>query len=386
MKDIKKILIITDTYVGWPGGSERHLHNFLTSISDDFQVEVIQMTPTGNPMLADGPLVERPNVTLYSRPLMNVKSKKMFSLILELWLLIRKKEIQLVVSYHEKSDIVNFVLKLLPGTSFETVSSKRDMGFKLDGTLKRLMHIITPKLKNITAPSKSITKQMVDEYDISECDTHVIPNGVHLSTYSVTTDKTRITLKNKLGLPTNVRVMTSVGWLKPVKGHKYLLEAFSLFSKKNSTPWILVLLGGGELEDELKVQANNLCISDSVIFAGFQDNVQDWLGASDLMVSATLSEGLSNALIEATATGLPIVATNVGGNPEVVEHGFNGLLVDKEDSLALANAMWKTVNNNEQYLEMCKNSRIKAERDFSNNVMVKRLETLYEQLIGYRND
>ena len=384
MKDIKNVLIITDTYVGRPGGSERHLHNFLTSVSDDFQVDVIQMIPTGNPMLADGPLVERPNVTLYSRPLINVKSKNMINLIIELWFLIRSNKIKLVVSYHEKSDIVNFILKLLPGISFETVSSKRDMGFKLEGTLKRLMHIITPKLKNITAPSQSIVKQMVEEYRVSESNAHVIPNGVHLATYNVTTDENRIVLKESLGLAKDVKIMTSVGWLKPVKGHQYLLEGFSLFIKENSQKWILVLLGEGELEKELKEQAVRLCISDYVIFAGFQDNVQDWLGASDLMVSATLSEGLSNALIEATATGLPIVATNVGGNPEVVEHGFNGLLVDKENSLALSTAMDKIVSNNEDYIEMCKNSRIKAERDFSNDAMVSRLEHLYEQLIGSR--
>lgn len=384
MKDLKNVLIITDTYVGRPGGSERHLHNFLTSVSDDFHVDVIQMIPSGNPMLADGPLVERPNVTLYSRPLINVKSKSMINLIIELWLLIRSNNIKLVVSYHEKSDIVNFILKILPGISFETVSSKRDMGFKLEGTLKRLMHIITPKLKNITAPSQSIVNQMVEEYRVSESNAHVIPNGVHLATYNVTTDANRIVLKEGLGLDKDVKIMTSVGWLKPVKGHQYLLEAFSLFIKQNSQKWMLVLLGEGELEKELKEQAVRLCISDYVIFAGFQDNVQDWLGASDLMVSATLSEGLSNALIEATATGLPIVATNVGGNPEVVEHGFNGLLVDKENSLALSTAMDKIVSNNEDYIEMCKNSRIKAERDFSNDTMVSRLEHLYEQLIGSR--
>lgn len=384
MNTLKKILIITDTYVGRPGGSERHLHNFLTSISDDFKVDVIQMIPAGNPMLADGPLAERPNVTLYSRPLIDVRSKRMFFLVIELWKLVRRNEISLIISYHEKSDIMNYVLKLLPGISFKSVSSKRDMGFKLKGNLKRLMHFITPRLKNITAPSKSIARQMIDEFGIPENDTHVIPNGVDLVTYKVSTPEVRLSLKNKLGLNSNSKIICSVGWLKPVKGHKYLLDAFSLFRENNSENWILVLLGAGELEDDLKEQVKRLCIQGNVIFAGFQDNVQDWLMASDLMVSATLSEGLSNALIEATATGLPIVATNVGGNPEVVEHEFNGLLVNKEDSLALCNAIKVLANDNDKYLAMSKNARIKAERDFSNDVMVSKLELLYTKLIGSR--
>ena len=382
MANSSNLLIITDTYVGMPGGSERHLYNFLTSISDDFQVDVIQMIPTGNPMLQDGPLVDSPNVILHSRPLTNVRSKDMLLLVVELWRLIRAKKIRLVVSYHEKSDILNYILKLLPGCSCQTVSSKRDMGFKLEGGLKRLMHFVTPKLKNITAPSQSIAKQMVEDYRTLERNTHVIPNGVDLTAYNISTDSVRIELRDKLKLPQNVRIMSSVGWLKPVKGHKYLLEAFSTFTKASSQKWILVLLGEGELEEELKDQAKELSILDDVLFAGFQDNVQDWLGASDLMVSATLSEGLSNALIEATATGLPIIATNVGGNPEVVEHEFNGLLVESEDSSALCHAIEKIVSNEKKYAAMSKNSRIKAERDFSNDIMVNRLEMLYKKLIG----
>jgi glycosyltransferase involved in cell wall biosynthesis len=211
MNTLKKILIITDTYVGRPGGSERHLHNFLTSISDDFKVDVIQMIPAGNPMLADGPLAERPNVTLYSRPLTSVRSKRMFFLVIELWKLVRRNEISLIISYHEKSDIMNYVLKLLPGISFKSVSSKRDMGFKLKGNLKRLMHFITPRLKNITAPSKSIARQMIDEFGIPENDTHVIPNGVDLVTYKVSTPEVRLSLKNKLGLNSNSKIICSVG-------------------------------------------------------------------------------------------------------------------------------------------------------------------------------
>ncbi len=382
MSNIKRLLIITDTYVGVPGGSERHLHNFLTSISDDFKVDVIQLIPTRNPMLVDGPLAERSNVTLHSRPLIGVRSKKMLYLIIELWRLIKKNEINLVISYHEKSDIINYILKLLPGISFISVSSKRDMGFKLEGSLKQVMHFITPRLKNITAPSHSIAKQMIDEFAIPKHNTHVIPNGVDLATYKIATTENRKELRNILGLPKNSRVISSVGWLKPVKGHQYLLEAFSLFTKNNPGEWILVLLGEGELEDELKAQAKQLSIFENVYFVGFQDNVQDWLGASDLMVSATLSEGLSNALIEATATGLPIVATNVGGNPEVVEHEFNGILVEKEDSFALSTAIETIVNEDRKYVEMSKNARIKAEKDFSNDTMVSRLELLYKKLIG----
>lgn len=380
MSEKCRIVILTDTYVGTPGGSERHLHNFLSSISTDFEVDAVQMSPSGNPMLADGALSNKEHVCLYSRPVSNVRSIATLKLIFELWLLIRKKNVDIVVSYHEKSDIINFILKYLPGTKIKTVTSKRDMGFKLTANLKKIMQFVTPRLENITAPSKSIAKQMVKEYSTDVNTTHVINNGVDLSIYGVASSEKKASLRLQLNLPVASKIISVVGSLKPIKGHKYLIEAFSNCKIPEAKGWKLILLGSGELEDELKRQAQDAGIADRVMFAGFQGNIQDWLGASDLVVSSSLSEGLSNALVEATASGLPVVATDVGGNPEVVENMFNGLLVKAGSAECLASAIIKIMTNKGLYSEMCLNARRKAEDNFSNLVMVHKLEELYRSL------
>jgi len=374
------LLIITDTYVGQPGGSERHLFNFLKTVSSDFKINAMQLIPTGNPMLEDGVFQGKDNIRLHSRPIVGVRSIAMVKLIIELWLLIRTNKIDVVASYHEKSDIVNFILKCLPGISIKTVSSKRDMGFKLDGYLKKIMHVITPRLKNITCPSQSIADQMISEFSTESKYTHVIKNGVDLKEYRVTNSSQKQALKKKLGILESSNVLTTIGWLKPIKGHKYLLEAFAIFNSKINEEWILILLGEGELRGELEKQAEKLGIAKNVMFAGVQKNVQDWLGASDLAVTATLSEGLSNALIEACASGLPVVATNVGGNPEIVEHNGNGLLVEAEDSAGLASALLEVASTTEMKMRMGTYSRKKAEVEFSTVSMTNQLEKLYLSL------
>ena len=382
-----RLLIITDTCVCTQGGSERHLFNFFKSVSSAFKIDAIQLIPSGNPMLKDGIFQSNKNISLHSHPIEGIRSIAMFKLIYELWRLIRKNNVQIVVSYHEKSDIINFILKYLPGISIKTVSSKRDMGFKLHGHLKTIMQFITPKLKNITCPSQSIADQMVAEFTTQKQHTHVIKNGVNLDSYQVSTDQQKKALKQTLGIAAKTKVMISIGWLKPIKGHKYLLDAFAQFTLSCTEDWTLLLLGEGELERALKKQAEALGVSDKVMFVGVQQNVNEWLGASDLAVTATLSEGLSNALIEATAVGLPIVATDVGGNPEVVEHGGTGLLVAVKDSQALAHAMLKITSDKILNKSMCIQARERAESDFSNVAMVNNLEELYKSLlcIGYQS-
>ena len=383
MREIEcRLLIITDTYVGYPGGSEKHLYNFLSSISDAFEVDVIQMTPREKTQLPDGPMCENEHVVLHSYPLSNIRSMASLEVLAAMRDIIISRDIEVVVSYHEKADIFNYLVSRLPGVNVKTVSSKRDMGFKLTAKLKRLMQFITPKLVNITSPCHSIAELMVDEFKTSPSSTHVIPNGVDLSAYNSLSGNKKQLMKQQLGLPAGYRVICSVGSLIQIKGFNYLLEAFKRFSDQTTEQWVLLLIGNGDLEGELKAQAQLLGIADRVIFTGLQDNVNQWLSVSDLMASATLSEGLSNAMVEATAAGLPIVATKVGGNAEIVEHGHNGFLVESEDAFSLAKAIQRISCNEDLHRYMAKNARLKAESSFSNASMVMQLESLYLNLAG----
>ncbi len=368
-----KILIITDNYVGIPGGSERHLLNFCMSLSKDFDASVIQLHPRGNPYFKDAGYI-KDNVKLLSFRLSTLKSFRSLKCIIWTYKQILSFKPDVVISYHEMSDLLNIVVSTLPFTSHKTVSSKRDMGLKLNGSLGFLMKMINRRFSAITAPSKSIINLVNSEFNGRSEFTHVIPNGLNLADYGQEYSQ-RNHLKERLGLPVNKKIIITIGWLRPGKGHEYLLKAFSKLNNKNDL--CLVLLGRGEDKQKLEDLSVELNIVSNVIFAGVQGNVNEWLSVSDVAVSSSLSEGLSNALVEAAASQLPIVATNVGGNPEIVEDGVNGYLVKSQSSDSLLSALLLLLNDNNKMMLMGQNSRIKAEKEFSIEKMVSSLESLY---------
>ena len=383
MNDKKRILIITDTYIGIPGGSERHLFNFCKGVSDQFEIHAYQLIPTLNPMLEDGSFFGRNNITLYSKPISSLLSLSSFKLILELVRLIQSSQIQMVISYHEKSDILNYLLKCIFRSQVSSITSKRDMGFKLTGRLRWAMKKILPSFDGITCPSSSIKDLLISEFSAKENKVCIINNGVELENYLDQGPGNYDLMIKQLSLPKNCHFITIVGCLKEVKGHSYLIEGFADFlsHQRDSKNWMLLVLGEGDLRLELMNQAKSLKVDKNIMFTGYQNNVHDWLNISDIVVSASLSEGLSNALVEACAAGCAIIATNVGGNPEVVTNGENGLLVEAKSSSSISDALSRLVLNESLLIKMGENSRLKATELFSNTAMVEKLEQYYSNTL-----
>lgn len=136
-------------------------------------------------------------------------------------------------------------------------------------------------------------------------------------------------------------VITFVGRLHPQKGITTLLEACQLVARdRPCLRWRLQLAGTGPLENELKALAAKLAIEQQVSFLGHVDDVNGLLEQSDIFVLPSLAEGMSNALLEAMAHGLPCIVTDIAGNNEMITHDDNGWLVPPEDSHALANALY----------------------------------------------
>lgn len=372
-----KIIILTDTRVGVPGGSERHLYNFLGNASDRLTAKVYQLNPNRNTFLEDGYSLSK-KVELVSHPLTKIASISTLSLFLKLILDLMVFKPHVIVSYHEKSDIINFILKCLPFTKHKIVSSKRDMGLKLNGRLGKIARYITPKFDAVTSPSSMVTQHFIKNFSANPSSSIVIHNGTDLKQYQAIQDDSKFELKKKLGIDPDRKTIISIGWLRKGKGHNYLIESLSQFDQIDE--WQVVILGMGPEEDNLKRLAADLNISHKVFLPGMQENVSDWLSISDIAVSASLSEGLSNALIEACASSLPIVATNVGGNPEIVEDGVNGLLVDSGSSEGLSVAIGSLLQSEEELRRMAGESRRIAESKFSIPQMVEALETLYLDL------
>jgi glycosyltransferase involved in cell wall biosynthesis len=252
------------------------------------------------------------------------------------------------------------------------------MGLKLNGRLGKIARYITPKFDAVTSPSSMVTQHFIENFSANPSSSIVIHNGTDLKQYQTIQDDSKFELKKKLGIDPNRKTIISIGWLRKGKGHNYLIESLSQFDQVDQ--WQVVILGMGPEEDNLKHLAAELNISHKVFLPGMQENVSDWLSISDIAVSASLSEGLSNALIEACASSLPIIATNVGGNPEIVEDGVNGLLVDSGSSEGLSEAIGSLLQREGELRRMAGESRRIAESKFSIPQMVEALEALYLDL------
>lgn len=158
-------------------------------------------------------------------------------------------------------------------------------------------------------------------------------------------------LKDEFGIKENTRVILSINELSKRKNSEVTLRAFA---KSNVDNAVLLFCGTGKLEDRLKCLAKELQIEDSVIFAGFREDIYDILKISDLFIFPTFQEGLPVALMEAMATGLPVICSDIRGNRDLVENEKGGYLLQPTDVEGFANNIVKIINDRQLAAEFSK--------------------------------
>ncbi len=201
---------------------------------------------------------------------------------------------------------------------------------------------------------------------------HLIPNGVDL-----------VHFHPKAGLSPGHRVV-HVARLDPVKDQAMLLQAAHLVAAVEPR-FHLDIIGDGPSRTSLEQLTATLNLTHCVTFHGMQSDVTSWLRTADLFVLSSRSEGLPMTLLEAMASGLPIVATNVGGIPEAVTSGETGLLVPPANPRALADAILTLFQHPDQRAAMGTAARARAIADYSLDTMTARYMALYDSLLGARS-
>lgn len=169
----------------------------------------------------------------------------------------------------------------------------------------------------------------------------IVANGVDLTRYA-RGDRAR--LRERLGLDACRRYIINIARFHPVKNQEYLLRAFQEVTDR--APNVdLLLAGDGPLREQCERLAKHLGIASRVRFLGVRHDIADLLQASDLFVLSSITEAASLTLLEALASALPVVVTNVGGNPEIVRHGVEGVLVATGDPQELASALVRVLRD-----------------------------------------
>jgi glycosyltransferase involved in cell wall biosynthesis len=178
-------------------------------------------------------------------------------------------------------------------------------------------------------------------------------------------------------------VVGIIGRLRPEKGHLYLLRAASRLTPKYPDIMFLIV-GDGSMAAELKKLADNLQISSRVIFTGFRKDIPRVLRTLDLFVLPSLTEGLGTAIMEAAAVGLPIIATNIGGIPEIVRDAEEALLIPPANEDAIADAITRLYEDRQLASRLAQNARRRILAHFTPARLADQTELLYRSLASHR--
>lgn len=207
----------------------------------------------------------------------------------------------------------------------------------------------------------------------------VIHSGVDLQTFQADLYQPSET-KVLLGIPPEMTVVGTVGRLTPVKGQEVLIRAASELIRRGEKIF-LVLLGDGELRRDLEELSLRLDIAEYVRFLGWQPEVARVMATFDIFCLPSRNEGMGKVLVEVMAMGKPIIASSVGGIPDIVRSGENGILVPVGDTAAWAEAIIRLCRDSEKRRRMGDAGMQMAPR-YNSEEMIKRIDRMYGKLLN----
>jgi glycosyltransferase involved in cell wall biosynthesis len=246
--------------------------------------------------------------------------------------------------------------------------------------LRRLLdrELVARGADRIIAVSHEDQRRMVEIERIDPNRTLFVPNGVPPLSPPSGCD-----VRAELGIEAGAPVIGAVGTLRPQKAHHVLVRAAQLLARERPDVQVL-LVGDGSERQTLERLARELGIEDKVRFLGHRTDVPDVLRALDVAVCSSDFEGSPLAVMEYMDAGLPVVATTVGGVPDLIEPGVHGLLVPPRDPTALAAAIADLLREPERAAAMAARAREHRRAEFDIDVLVRRLEDLYCDLLAER--
>ncbi len=208
----------------------------------------------------------------------------------------------------------------------------------------------------------------------------VIHSGIDFSAFeNGATKRDRTAIRGDLGIDPDGIVIGSLGRLTAIKGHRVLLESFAMVRTRFGNAWLL-LVGDGEERIALETLARELRVENYTVFAGWRDDIAEVLGGMDVFVFPSINEGMGKALVEAMYAGVPCVATNVGGIPELIRNEQEGLLVPPAAPQELADGVLRMLNHDAERSRFAATANKRAQA-YSADSMVEQIELLYDELV-----
>lgn len=361
------------------GGLENGVVNLINHLPDDkFRHAVICMTDYTDFRKR----ITNDDVQVYC---LNKKPGKDFAVYLRLWRLLRTIKPD-ILHTRNLSALEAQLSGLLAGVKHRIHGEHgRDID-DVDGTNPRyvfLRKLFRPLVHRYIPMSKDLENWLVRQIQVPHHKITQLYNGVDLNRFTLSHEKPQELLPPSFRTP-GLKLIGTVGRLDPVKDQITLVAAF--IHLLSTYPELkdkvrLVLVGAGGLQEKLSSMVQAADLIGWVWFAGDRSDVADLMRTLDIFVLPSINEGISNTILEAMASGLPVIATDVGGNPELVVDHETGILVPKQNPAAMSNAIKHYLDNPELIIAHGQAGRSRCESVFSLNRMVGDYARVYDGLI-----
>lgn len=294
--------------------------------------------------------------------------------------IVRNESIQLLHTHGYFADIIGGAVARLLG--IPQVSTCH--GFTAPNSKLRIYNFVNVLLlrqcKKVIAVSEAIRANLV-KAGIRPSRIKVIENAIEDIQDSATVSQYRKKIRNLLGIAKQENVVGYVGRISPEKGLEHLIEAVCIMNRTGPLCKLL-LIGEGPQEPQLRHMIREKGLNDDVLFAGFQEHVEEWLSVLDVFVLPSLTEGTPMVLLEAMANGIPVVATAVGGIPKIVRSNFNGLLVSPANPEELANGIRTVLSDEPMRTKMAAAAKDTIVARYNLDTWIKKIESVYLSVLS----
>lgn len=357
------------------GGYERQQAELIKRLPSERYTQTVATMEKSGPFLAE---VEERGIEVIEFPFTSFYNRNAFRQYRALARLVRDRKIQ-IAHCHEFYSVIFGTVGCRLGGLRKIVVGRGNMGDQ-HSRMQRTVQMLCYKLDAAIIPNALMVKKRLIEHEGVPARKMVcIHNGIDIERFHPRPRNEE--LAASLGIPPGARVMGIVGTMRALKDHKTFLRAGAIIRRQFPDVHLL-LVGGGELRADLERLAEELSIAQATTFAGERSDVPDLLALMNVFILTSETEGLPNAVLEAMATGLPVVATSVGGVPELVLDGETGYLIPVHNPELLAEKVMHLLGEPKLAETMGATARAMAVERFSCERFVAEMELLYQRVIA----